>query len=477
MVGPNGAGKTTLAKAIAGLLPVVQGRIDYPLLGKGVPAQKIAFVASDARRELWRQERQLDLSRDFAGKFNEATSVRRIIARFADDSLQPGKRLDRVDRLARRLDFIHLLDKPILSVSTGEMSRILIARQLIREPRMLVLDEPFEGLDGAGRQQMADMLDHLVLDGLPILLITHRPEELFPAITHMLTINHGRMVGAGPVDNIRNNPKHMALFDPVAKTRPFPDREAVAGRATRRLNPSFSPAVLIEMQSVTVHYNGTRVLDDFSWTMKEEENWAITGANGAGKSTILRLITGDCLQVYANRIRLFGKNRGADQTLSEVREQLGVVSHDLAAAYQKKMTALDVVCSGFFDSVGLYRYCDAEQIAVSRRLLDTMDAKGLAHTPFNQLSQGQRQLILIARAMVKSPRLLILDEPCSGLDWENRGRVLGMVEQIGCGTTHLIFVSHHENEIPRCTTHRLVLDRGHVVSCGRVSEDSVIGDR
>ena len=471
VVGPNGAGKTTLAKAIAGLLPVVQGRIHYPLLGKAVPTQGIAFVASDARRDLWRQERYLDLSRDFAGQFNDATSVRQIIARFADDNLQPARRLDRVDRLARRLDIRHLLDKPILSISTGEMSRILIARQLIREPRMLVLDEPFEGLDGAGRQDMADMLDRLAIGGLPVLLITHRPEELFPAITHMLTINDGRMVAAGPVDNIRkkrNTPENQALFDPVDKSRPFPDLGAVAGLDTRQPDHSFLSDALIEMESVTVHYNGTRVLDDFSWTMKQGENWAITGANGAGKSTILRLITGDCLQVYANRIRLFGKNRGADQTLGEVRGQLGVVSHDLATAYQKKMTALDVVCSGFFDSVGLYRYCDAGQIAVARHLLEIMDAKGLAQTPFNQLSQGQRQLILIARAMVKSPTLLILDEPCSGLDWENRGRVLGLVEQIGCGATHLIFVSHHENEIPRCTTHRLVLDRGRVVACGPV---------
>lgn len=479
VVGPNGAGKTTLAKAIAGLLPVVQGKIHYPLLGPIVPTEGIAFVASDARRELWRQERRLNFSRDFAGKFNDATSVRQLIHRFADDCLKPARRVDRVARLARRLGLGHLLDKPILAVSTGEMSRVLIARQLIRQPRMLILDEPFEGLDGTGRQEMVDMLDHLAGDGLPILLVTHRPEELLGAITHVLTIEDGRMVAAGPVhkngnngdcQNNQNNQNNRQLFEPTAKAWLFPDQEKGAECPAWRPNRCFSSAAIVEMQSVSVRYNGTRVLDDFSWTMKEGENWAITGANGAGKSTILRLITGDCLQVYANRIRLFGKHRGADQTLGEVREQLGVVSHDLATVYQKQMTALDVVCSGFFDSVGLYRYCDAEQIAISRRSLESMDAADLAQTPFNQLSQGQRQLILIARAMVKKPRLLILDEPCSGLDFENRSRVLGLVEQIGCGATHLIFVSHHEHEIPRCTTHRLVLEKGRVVFCGPITD-------
>jgi molybdate transport system ATP-binding protein len=183
------------------------------------------------------------------------------------------------------------------------------------------------------------------------------------------------------------------------------------------------------------------------------------------------LITGDCLQVYANRIRLFGKDRGTAQTLWEIRERLGVVSHDLASGYQKRMSALDVVCSGFFDSVGLYRHCDAGQIKTAQRRLAQMDLSALSQTPFNQLSQGQRQMILIARAMVKSPKLLILDEPCAGLDPENRRTVLSLLERIGRrDTTGLIYVSHHEKEIPACITHRLSLDRGIVVRSG-IAED------
>ena len=463
VVGANGAGKTTLAKAIAGLLPVVQGHIHYPLLGDTPPSRGIAYVASDARRELWRHERRLDFSRDFAGDINAVTTVRQVIDRQAEGHPNPHRRFNGLNDLANLLDLQNLLEKPLRAVSTGEMSRVLIARQMIREPRMLILDEPFEGLDAAGRREMMAVLDHLAGNGLPMVLVTHRSDELFSAITHILAIEGGRMAGAGPVDHQNQSADTALAARPGSIQRP-----ANPGFPVRRSNPSRSSVPLVEMQSVTVHYGDTMVLDHFSWIMQEGEHWAITGANGAGKSTVLKLITGDCLQVYANRIRLFGKDRGPDQTLGEVRQHFGVVSHDLATAYQKRMTALDVVCSGFFDSVGLYRTCDAGQIHTAHRCLDAVGAGDLARTPFNQLSQGQRQMALIARAMVKSPRLLILDEPLSGLDPENRATVLGMVEQIGAQGTCLIFVSHHENEIPRCTTHHLVMDRGRVVFCGAV---------
>ena len=223
------------------------------------------------------------------------------------------------------------------------------------------------------------------------------------------------------------------------------------------------------MRTVTVRYGDTIVLDRFSWEVGARQHWAITGPNGAGKSTLLKLITGECLQVYANRVRLFGKDRGAEQTLWEIRQRLGGVSHDLAISYQKQMSAMDVVCSGFFDSVGLYRHCDAGQREIASGWLARMGMSPLSQMPFNQLSQGQRQMILIIRAMVKSPQLLILDEPCAGLDPGNRRTVLDLVVRIARrGATGLIFVSHHEKEIPACITHRLFLDHGIIVRSGAV---------
>jgi molybdate transport system ATP-binding protein len=361
-----------------------------------------------------------------------------------------------------------LLDKPAMAVSTGEMARVLVARELMRNPKMLILDEPFEGLDLSGRQELMGMLNRLAVNGLPILLITHRFEEMLPATTHVLTIDGGRIVDASPVNRSFDVPHAPSEIAPT-QTAPIHTTHHPVHREVRQ---RWSSEPLIDMKAVTVRYGDTPILDRFTWVVEVGEHWAITGPNGAGKSTILKLITGDCLQVYANRIRLFGKDRGAEQTLWEIRQRLGVVSHDLSSGYQKRMSALDVVCSGFFDSVGLYRYCDDLQIETANRWLAQMQLSALSHTLFNHLSHGQRQMILIARAMVKSPKLLILDEPCAGLDPENRLTILRLLEHIGRrGTTGLIFVSHHEQEIPACITHRLLLDQG-VAVCRRVVADN-----
>lgn len=466
--GPNGAGKTTLVKAIAGLLPVVQGKIHYHAFDNIPPADAIAYVASDARRELWRRERALDHGRGFAGRFAETTTVRELIERQPAEYLSPPDRETRLAGVVARFHLESLLDKPILAVSTGEMSRVIVARALIRRPKMLILDEPFDGLDRPGRQELMAILDGLAASGLPMVLIAHRPEEMLSATTHALTLHEGRIVRAGPVDRSSHLLWPTAEILPAEKACPRPGNY----RAHRGTCRASSPDVLIDMRAVTVRYGATTVLDRFTWTVKERQHWAVTGPNGAGKSTLLKLITGECLQVYGNRIHLFGKRRGADQSLWDIRGRLGVVSHDLAAGYQKQMSALDVVCSGFFDSVGLYRHPEPGQVATARRWMSRVGIPALSPVPFNQLSQGQRQLVLVIRAMVKSPQLLILDEPCAGLDGENRQRVLALVAQIaGSEPTGLIFVSHHESEIPACTTHRLVLDQGTVVHSGPIGSE------
>ncbi|BBO67760.1 molybdate ABC transporter ATP-binding protein ModF [Desulfosarcina alkanivorans] len=465
VTGPNGAGKTTLAKAVAGLLPVVQGNICYHAFDGIPPVDAIAYVASDARRDIWRRESVLDHARGFAGRFGDATTVRELIGPQAGDCIPPADMADRLADVAGRLGLAPLMDKPVLAVSTGEMSRVLVARALMRRPRMLILDEPYEGLDRWGRKDLRDMLDGLAIAGLPMILVTHRHEEVPAACTHLLTVEQGRIASAGPVAR----PLHAAVPTAAGLSADGAPDRPIRCRAHPGEHRPLSSETLIDMQAVTVRYGETTVLDRLTWVVKAGQHWAVTGPNGAGKSTILKLITGECLQVYGNRIRLFGRGRGTDQSLWEIRERLGVVSHDLAAGYQKRMSVLDVVCSGFFDSVGLYRHPDSGQIETARGWLAQVGISSLGHAPFNQLSQGQRQLVLILRAVVKSPQLLILDEPCAGLDAENRRRVLDLVTHIAArGATGLIFVSHHKKEIPACTTHRLYLEHGIVVGCGGV---------
>jgi len=464
IAGPNGAGKTTLAKAIAGRLPVVQGNIHYHKLDGAAPTDAIAYVASDARRALWLRERHLDHARDFAGRHHDATTVGQWLAPQRARGCDDGQAWQGLADIHEIFRLQALWDKPLMAVSTGEMSRILLARELIRRPKMMILDEPFEGLDARGRRELTAMLDQLAVSGLSMVLVVHRPEERLAATTHMLTLDDGGIASAGPITELADDFLCSWTASLPSKERPTPISLPELGRAASK--PGDEP--LIDMRDTTVRYGETVVLNRLTWTVRKGEHWAITGPNGAGKSTLLKLITGECLQVYANTIRLFGESRGTGQTLGEVRHRLGVVSHDLASGYQKRMPAMEVVCSGFFDSVGLYRWCDAGQRTIAAGWLDRLGISSLSPTPFDQLSQGQRQMILIARAMVKPPQLLILDEPCSGLDPENRKKVLELVEGIGAGGgTGLLFVTHHETEIPACISHRLVLDGGRVVACGK----------
>jgi molybdate transport system ATP-binding protein len=224
------------------------------------------------------------------------------------------------------------------------------------------------------------------------------------------------------------------------------------------------------MRDVSVNYGDHRVLSGVDWTVRTGENWALVGPNGAGKSTLLRLITGDHLQGYANELTIFGRRKGSGESIWELKQQIGYVSEDIQLRYQKKMSGFDVVCSGFFDSVGLYRHCSPAQKRAAQGWLDKTGTADLARRRFTELSFGQQRMILMVRALVKSPRLLILDEPCNGLDPANRQRLLGMLDVIGSsGATHLLYVSHRPSEIPSCITHQLIIDAGRVVKKGPIS--------
>ena len=196
------------------------------------------------------------------------------------------------------------------------------------------------------------------------------------------------------------------------------------------------------------------------WTVRRGENWAVVGPNGAGKTTLLNLITGDNLQGYANKISLFGVPRGTGETLWEIREKIGVVSPELQVKYRRGIQVRDVVASGLFSSIGLFRRLGAGQRRVVEDWMDLLGILPMAERPFDGLSYGERRMALIARAMVKSPLLLILDEPCQGLDRANRRSMLKLIDRIGSSTnTRIIYVSHYEEEIPTCTNRVLRLAR------------------
>jgi molybdate transport system ATP-binding protein len=475
VLGPNGAGKTTLARSLFGGVPVVGGRIihhEHDPNGASV-WDVIGYVSPEQHRQIVERENlQLD-SRDFSGNIDEITTVEDIILgrTYSQDPDNTNNR-HRLSGVARRLQLQSILNRNILSISSGEMTKILIARALMKKPRLLVLDEPFDGLDRQSRRALKKVIEELMADKIQIILITHRFDEIMADISHVLFLKDGCVYLSGRKQDIINDEiindiyelEENSLLDSFNALKPFYGADDIRQSAGSASNGDAPGRVLIEMKNTTVRYKEVVVLDNINWTVKQGENWMILGPNGAGKTTTLKLVLGENLQAYANEIYLFGRKKGSGENVWEIKKNIGFISSELQARYPKHVSVFDVICSGFFDSFGLYRLCSDAQKDIARAWTSTLGLDPLADQKFEQLSHGQRQLALIARAMVKSPVLLMLDEPCDGLDISNRTRLLEILEYIGDNTdTNLVYVTHHEEESLACITNVLKLDRGKVV--------------
>lgn len=456
--GPNGAGKTTLAKALQGTAAVIQGTIrrHYEQEGKGFDGRSIvALVSPEQYHDLYRRERLLNEMRHFSGQLNQATFGHALLA--DDDKDAPAGGGSRWEYLDAHLGVAQLAAKPLEALSSGEMTKLLVARALLRNPRMLILDEPFNGLDADAQKALMTIIGRLGAGGTQMILITHRLAEIPENFGHVLRLDGGRVAWQGTRTDFLKSMVALPTFASEISLRQGQDDGDVSQEQEDRGD------VIVQMRKVTVSYGDKVVLDAVDWTVRAGENWALIGPNGAGKSALLRLITGDNLQGYANDVVLFGHRKGAGQSVWEIKQFIGVVADDLQARYQRTLSGMDVVCSGFFDSVGLYRRCTPAQRRIADQWIELLGLGDLTPSPFARLSFGQQRLLLIARAVLKSPRLLILDEPCNGLDATHRRRLLALLDHIGGeGKTNLLYVSHRPDEIPSCITHRLFLEGGRV---------------
>ena len=219
---------------------------------------------------------------------------------------------------------------------------------------------------------------------------------------------------------------------------------------------------IVQLNKVSIRYGERTILSNLDWTVKRGEKWALSGENGAGKSTLLSLICADNPQSYACDISLFGKKRGTGESIWEIKKHIGYVSPEMHQAYLKNLPAIEIVASGLHDSIGLYKRPKEEQLATCEWWMDIFGIGTLRDKPFLQLSSGEQRLALLARAFVKDPELLILDEPLHGLDTYNRYRVKKIIEAFCCRRDKtLIMVTHYENELPDTITNRLFLKRNH----------------
>ncbi len=464
IVGPNGAGKTTLAEAIAGKGVVAKGEIQYHTQQKSgklpgrVHMPGIELVSTETLQPLLRSSARYYQQRFNSLDAESAPLVREILVAQSASA----EEISQMEEWASLLEIQPLLDRRLIKLSNGETKRVLLAKALLRRPALLILDNPFIGLDSQAREMLKTIINRITQSGTQLLLVASAAEELPEAITHVLQLENGRVTGMHDKEAFlrQTGEKHILYKSPLSDEALLPLLEPKI--------PDFSTAV--RMQGVKVTYNGTNVLDCVDWTVLAGEKWALLGPNGSGKSTLLSLINGDNPQAYANDIGLFDRQRGSGESIWEIKRQIGFVSPELHLYYPPGISCLQVVASGHFDRIGgessaFFRPYSPEQTTRTHTCFQALSIQPLMVQPFSRVSTGEQRLVLLARALVKNPPLLILDEPCQGLDFQHRERFNALVDRI-CSHPRrtLIYVTHYDDEIPACVTRILRLDKGKVVA-------------
>lgn len=459
IVGENAAGKSRLVDIIIQRYPLLMNEVHYDFgqTEKKLVSENIKYITfrdsygeQDGTyyyQQRWNQQ-DIDESTPTAGALLEQSFEQ-----------QHGNAEFR-DRLYEMFDLSSLLDKYIITLSSGELRKFQLTKTLLAGPRVLIMDNPFIGLDAATRDQLADLLQKLIKEtNLLVILILSKTDSLPSFITHVL-----------PVEGITLKPKMTAaeyLSQQKAKETailPEEKRQWILNLPQRDLTQeSFYPqkgGEILQFNKVSIRYGERTILRELDWTVNEGERWALSGQNGSGKSTLLSLVCADNPQSYACDIHLFGHKRGTGESIWQIKKHIGYVSPEMHRAYLKDIPAIDIVASGLSDSVGLYTRPRPEQRQICLDWMHIFGIEELAQRTFLKLSSGEQRLCLLARAFVKDPELLILDEPLHGLDNRNRALVKQIIDTF-CQRRNktLVMVTHYEEELPPCIDHRLTLKK------------------
>ncbi len=492
IIGGTGSGKSILARAIGRKISLAHGRITYYFDGQDRSAQgrtylnpnELPILSSETHRDFlnqfadYHQARWQSFEGEGAPTVSDLLTAKSIQYRspyevsqpIEDEEIYQQKR----DYAVQLLKLDYLLERRIHTLSHGESRKVFLARLLMHSPRLLILDDPYVGLDRETRQILAAGIAQLMAGGDPKLLwIGSRCEELPDSIDHVLVVRDNQVTAVGDRQTVLHSLEFKANFFQSNKkgltSQTLPAYNVAIYGYASALNRNSEPdsVPLIEMDNVSVMYGNVEVLKDISWTVRQGERWMLLGHNGAGKSTLLSLILADNPQSYANSMRLFGKERGSGESVWDIKKNIGWISPELQIYYAKSVSCLEVVCSGLFDSVGLYQTGSADQTVTAMNWMNAFGIEALAGSLFNAISAGQQRLVLLARALVKNPALLILDEPCQGLDSAHRDNFIGLIDRL-CQQipVTLIYVSHHQEEMPAATTYQLKLEHGRISQCG-----------
>jgi len=445
IVGPNGSGKSVLIDFLSSNLKVHK---QHPTYGnKFSPKNDLGIVSFEFQQELYAIDDYNDDTDFMDGVQDKGTLAKEAI-------LLEHEEDEYFQQVIELMNIRYLLDRGIRFLSTGEMRKVLICRALLNKPKLLIIDSPFEGLDKKSRAFLRERLINIMQTQQCIFLLNEN-DSLIDKCDRTILLQKGEIIQDGNPNAVCNSTEFKSLFPEIQTDFKIPElHEDQEKLSVEKGIP------LIKMENVSVVYGDVTALNDLTWTVEQNENWLISGPNGAGKSTLLSLITADNPQGYGKNFWLFGKKRGSGETIWDIKKRIGIITSSLQLSYKQPLNALQVVVSGFFDSIGLYQRATPEQVETAREWLNLLEIKDIHKKYFNELSYGEQRMVLLARAMVKHPLLLVLDEPCQGLDYSNRQLILNLVDYIALNSnTSVLYVSHCHEEDLQCIKKKLTFNK------------------
>ena len=481
ITGANGSGKADFLNALSGIgglkiIPNIEG------LFSDIFYDSTETVSLERAARLIQEERENDESDYIEGGVDAGRRGSVNIAQALYPQLKKGDPLPESifqlenEPAVKLCGIEKILDRGLKYMSTGEIRRTLLARALLSKKKLLILSDPFAGLDVQSRSILLDFFDSIAKRQLnknsssdessfpSIILAMERWHEIPDAVTHVLEFNDKKISFCGNRADFENLLKERAKQEESLqkeKQESFKSdyEELTAQSDSDKALPQ--KEILVEMHNVNVGWDDHQVLKNLEWTLRRGEHWLVRGPNGSGKTTFLELITGDNMQVFSNDIKIFGNRRGTGETIWDIKKRLGIVSYRLHVEYRMLggTSLLAVIISGLRDSIGLYGDAASDlEISTAKKWLALGGFAGRESESFGSLSYGEQRAILILRSAVKNPEILILDEPCHGLDEQYRSKILQLMNLIGeTGTTTMLHVTHDPSEVLNCEKHILEL--------------------
>jgi molybdate transport system ATP-binding protein len=442
--GKSGSGKTVLAKVVAGLIHA-HGEVEMNLDADSALPAKVMFVAQ------WFQlkDKQGSSNLYYQQRYNSQDSensdtVLEVITAYTS---KVNVAITRAQTILKGFDLWDRKDAPLLQLSSGEHKKLQLTKALMLKPQLLILDNPYTGLDVKSRANLNEWLNEACAEGMQLIMISNDGAE--PAcINRFACLQDGKLVSS--TERIVHAPAAQGI------TQQLPSFLKIAQHADSQ--------EMFRLENVNVAYGGKQVLQNINWTVNKGDKWLLSGHNGSGKSTLLSLLTGDNPQAYAQEMYLFGKKRGSGESIWDIKSNIGFISPELQWYFEPASTLFQTIASGFFDTSGLFRSISPGQAEKVRELLDLFHLEDEANTILKQLPVGKQRIALLARAIIKNPLLLILDEPCQGLDDEQTILLNNLVDQLCTEDRTLVYVGHFENRLPKCINKRITLNKGMAIS-------------